>query len=314
MLSLSGSRGCAAKALAQVMKEDENSAILSADLFTLTGLERTVKEYPSRCFNVGIAEQNLVGIAAGMAKDGWNVFATTYANFITMRSYEQVRVNLGYMQLPVKLIGSSGGLGMGVLGNTHYAIEDVSLMRAIPNMTVVSPADGWEIIKTIEAVAQLNKPVYVRLMGEMNFPSVYQEDYEFRLGHNVKLRQGEDIVIFATGSMVSQALKVANELAQKEIEAEVINVHTIKPLNKEEIFVSIRGKKLYVTIEEHTIIGGLSSAIAEAVAGEQCCPGLLLGIPDCFLNAGSYEYLLQQCGLTVDQILSRILEKLEKGK
>lgn len=312
ILSMAGSRGACAKALYEAVEEKRDCLILTADLATLSGLEHLAEKYPEQLINVGIAEQNLIGVASGLAKDGWNVFATTYANFITMRSFEQVRVNLGYMGFPVKVIGCSGGLGMGVLGNTHYAIEDIALMRTIPGMTVLSPTDGWETVKAVKALIEYKQPVYLRLSGEMNQPIVYQEDYDFKIGHIVKLREGDDIVIFATGTMVAQALKTAVLLSENGVEAEVVNVHTIKPLDADEIRREVTGKKMFVTAEEHTIRGGLGSAVLEVLADEPLCPGLLLGIPDCFLKAGSYEYLLEQCGLTESQMADRILAKYQE--
>lgn len=313
ILSMAGSRGACARALEETMEQNNDCIILTADLMVLSGLEHIAKKHPEKCLNLGIAEQNMVGVAAGLAKDNWNVFATTYANFITMRAYEQVRINLGYMQLPVKLIGSSGGLGMTVLGNTHYAIEDIALMRAIPGMTVLSPADGWETVKMIQALVKYRHPAYLRLSGEMNQPIVYTQDYEFQIGHNVKLREGGDIVIFATGTMVYQALEAAKILSDQNIQAAVVNVPTIKPLNREEIWQEVRGKKMFVTVEEHTIIGGLGSAVSEALLDKKAGKGMMFGIPDTFLKAGGYDYLLKQCGLTGEQIAERIQQSYIKG-
>lgn len=310
ILSLSGSRGACAKGLEEVFEQDEQAILMTADLGEFTGITPIHEKYPERYFNLGIAEQNMIGVAAGMAKDGWHVYATTYANFLTMRAYEQIRINMGYMKLPVKLIGSSGGLGMEVLGNTHYAIEDMALMRAIPGMTIISPADGLETVKAIQAVSNYNKPVYIRLTGEMNQPVIYKEDYGFQIGKTVVLKEGEDITIFATGSMVYQALQVSKLLEEKNIFAKVVNVHTIKPLDSDEIYKHVQGKKLIVTIEEHSIVGGLGSAILEVLATFEMPPTLLCGIPDKFLKVGSYPYLLEQCGLGVNQILQRIIDSM----
>lgn len=311
VLSIAGSKGACAKALEEVFAEDDNTILITADVLHFSSLEKLNEYYPDRVLNVGIAEQNMIGVAAGFAKDKWNVFATTYANFITMRSYEQVRLNLGYMQFPIKLIGSSAGLGMGILGNTHYAIEDMSLMRAIPGMTVISPADGLETVKAVRAISKCNQPVYLRLSGEMNQGIVYKKDYDFQIGKPVEVHKGNDIVLFATGTMVFQTLKAAEVLENKGISVSVVDVHTIKPLQKESIIPFFAGKKLYATIEEHTVIGGLGSAISETMEGERICRGVRIGIPDCFLKVGSYKYLLEQCGLLSDQIVTRILQVLE---
>lgn len=310
LLSLSGSRGACAKGLEEVLEKDERAILMTADLGELTGIAPLAEKYPNQYINLGIAEQNMVGVAAGMAKDGWHVYATTYANFLTMRAYEQVRINMGYMNLPVKLIGSSGGLGMEVLGNTHYAMEDMALMRVIPGMTVISPADGLETIKAIEAVSDYENPIYLRLSGEMNQPVIYKEDYEFRIGQPIELREGEDITIFATGTMVYQALQAAKILEEKSISAKVVNIHTIKPLDKDGIYKHVQGKKLFVTVEEHSIVGGLGSAILEALSAYETPRAVLCGTPDTFLRVGSYPYLLEQCGLMANQIAQKIISTI----
>lgn len=308
ILSLSGSRGACAKGLEEVLGQDEQAILMTADLGEFTGIAPISEKYPKQYLNLGIAEQNMIGVAAGMAKDGWHVYATTYASFLTMRAYEQIRINMGYMKLPVKLIGSSGGLGMEVLGNTHYAIEDIALMRAIPGMTIISPADGLETVKAIQAVSNYNKPVYIRLSGEMNQPVIYKEDYKFQIGKTVVLKEGGDITIFVTGSMVHQALQVSKLLEEKNVYAEVVNVHTIKPLDSNEIYEHVQGKKLIVTMEEHSIVGGLGSAILETLAAYNMPKTILCGIPDKFLKVGSYPYLLEQCGLKVNQIFQKIMD------
>lgn len=314
LLSIAGARGACAKALEEIFEKDDTSILVTADVLHFSNLEKLQERFPDRVLNVGIAEQNMIGIAAGLAKDKWNVFVTTYANFVTMRSFEQVRLNLGYMQFPVKVIGSSAGLGMGVLGNTHYGIEDMSLMRAIPGMTVLSPADGLETVKAVLAASEYDHPLYLRLTGEMNQGIVYREDYDFRIGVPVEVHKGSDVVLFATGTMVSQALKAADILKEQHIGASVVNVHTIKPLEKEVIFPFLEGKRLYAAIEEHTVIGGLGSAIMELFEGDCVCPGIRIGIPDTFLKVGSYNYLLEQCGLLSEQIAERVLTELQKER
>lgn len=203
---------------------------------------------------------------------------------------------------------------MGVLGNTHYGIEDMSLMRAIPGMTVLSPADGLETVKAVLAASEYDHPLYLRLTGEMNQGIVYREDYDFRIGVPVEVHEGSDVVLFATGTMVSQALKAADILKEQHIGASVVNVHTIKPLKKEVIFPFLEGKRLYAAIEEHTVIGGLGSAIMELFEGDRVCPGIRIGIPDTFLKVGSYNYLLEQCGLLSEQIAERVLTELQKER
>lgn len=294
-------------AMAELANTLPNLSLLTADLASLTGLERFKNAHPDMFYNVGIAEQNMVGVAAGMAKEGFVVFVTTYATFLTMRSYEQIRMNLGYMGLNVKLVGTGAGLVMGMSGNAHYAIEDIALMRALPNMLVVSPCDGLEIVKAVFAVAAHDGPAYMRLTGPMNSPIIHTGDYPFELGKAYRLREGKDITIIATGTMVHGALEAAKLLDKFGISATVINMHTIKPLDKKAVERACGESSLLVTVEEHTTVGGLGSAVAEYKATLQNAPPLLfIGIPDTFCKVGSYPFLLQKYGLTAEQIAVRV--------
>lgn len=301
-----GARATLGQALLEVAKERDDFYVMSADLAQSSGLVRFKDELPDRFINAGIAEQNLIGIAAGLAKDGTNVFATSFSPFVTMRACEQVRMNMGYMQLNIKTIGLGSGLIMAQLGNSHYGIEDGSVMRAIPGMTVVNPADGVEIVKTIEALCDYNHPAYLRLTGGPGLPVVYEEDIDFKIGKAIKVRDGKDIAIIACGTMVHYSIEAAEILAQKGIEATVIDMHTIKPLDKEAVDEQL-DKKLIVTVEEASIVGGLGSAVAEHIALKKNKPAqLMLGIKDCFPHAGSYQYLLKECRLTSEQIVEDI--------
>ncbi len=260
--------------------------------------------------NTGIAEQNMIGVAAGLAKDGTNVFATSFSPFVTMRACEQVRMNMGYMQLNIKTVGLGSGLIMAQLGNSHFGLEDGSVMRAIPGMTVVNPADGAAIIKTVEALCDFKGPVYLRLTGGPGLPIVYEEDFPFEIGKAISVREGKDISIIAAGTMVYYARKAAEFLAGKGIDAAVLDMHTIKPLDTEAVMEQL-DKKLIVTVEEASIVGGLGSAVAETLAPvAQKPPQLMLGIRDFFPHAGSYGYLLEQCRLTAEQIAEDILKAL----
>ena len=309
-LSRLGHRGSFAMALLELGANMENLMVMVADLATLTGLERFKNTYPNKFMNMGIAEQNMTGVAAGMAKEGFTVFITTYANFLSMRSYEQIRLYLGYMSFNVKVIGTGSGLAMGMSGNTHYGIEDIALMRAVPGLTVLSPADGVEIVKTIEAVSKFHGPVYVRLTGVMNNPMVYIDDYNFEIGKAITLRQGSDITIIATGSMVYQVLEAAKLLDDRSISVSVVNMHTIKPIDTLVIEKACESSNLIVTVEEHSIIGGLGSAVAEYKATlKKSPPQLFIGLPDNFGNAGEYRYLLEKYGLTAKQIAERIVNE-----
>lgn len=307
-----GARGTLGVALLDLASEKDNLVVMSADLGITSGLGRFMSAYPDRFFNLGIAEPNMVGVASGMAKEGACVFATTFSNFLAMRSYEQIRLNMGYMKHPVKLVGVASGFAMGMFGNTHYGIEDMALMRAVPNLVVLSPADDTEVVKTIYAAAEYDGPVYVRLTGGMNNPIVYTEDYPFEIGRAITLREGDDITIIATGTMVYESLRAAEYLAEKGIEAEVVDMHTIKPLDEDAVQHACSAK-LIVTIEEHSIIGGLGGAVAECLAGMVKHPPLLrLGLTDEFKHAGTFEYMIKDCGLNKESIFHNIYEYIYK--
>lgn len=301
-----GARATLGQAILEAAKERDDFYVMSADLAQSSGLVRFREEFPERFINAGIAEQNMIGLAAGMAKDGTNVFATSFSPFVTMRACEQVRMNMGYMQLNIKTIGLGSGLIMAQLGNSHFGIEDGAVMRAIPGMTVIDPADGVEIVKTVEALCDYNKPAYLRLTGGPGLPIVYEGDIDFQIGKAIQVRNGKDISIIATGTMVHYSKVAAELLAQKGIDAAVIDMHTIKPLDSACVDAQL-DKKLIVTVEEASIVGGLGSAVAEHLAAKRNKPAqLLLGIKDCFPHAGSYQYLLEQCGLTGEQIAADI--------
>lgn len=304
MLGSCGAFGIAAMELPSI---SDKVMILTSDLCTYSSLDRFREKYPERYYNVGIAEQNMIGIAAGMAKEGMIPFATTYAVFASARCTDQVRVNMGYMQLGVKLVGLTSGLSVGILGATHMSVEDIAIMRAIPNITILSPADGMETIKAVLACANSDEPVYLRLSGTMNNPVVYNEDYDFTIGKALVLREGNDIAIISTGTMVYHSLCAAEILAEKGISSRVVNMHTIKPLDVGAIKNSCN-THLIVTVEEHSIIGGLGGAVAEVLSELPDHPPLVrLGLPDMFLHAGSYAYLLERCGLTGEKIAERII-------
>ncbi|MGI2296578.1 transketolase family protein [Paenibacillus sp. GXUN7292] len=308
-----GSRGTFGMIIHQLGRSDENIRLITADLGILTGLSRFMDSFPDRFVNVGIAEQNMIGVAAGMAAEGHNVFVTTYATFVTMRSYEQVRLNLAYMNLNVTIVGSGSGLVMGLSGNSHYGIEDISLMRSIPGMVVLSPADGAEIAKCLYAAADYQGPVYIRLTGDMNNHIVYSEDYNFEIGKAHILREGTDITIFATGTMVYESLIAAGILEQHSISAAVVNMHTIKPLDTLAIDRACQTSKLIVTVEEHSVIGGLGGAVAEYKSTLLQSPQqLFIGLPDTFGKMGDYEFLLKKYGLKGKQIANTIIQTMSQ--
>ena len=307
MLGSCGSFGMAALELPDI---DETTRILTADLYYYSGLERFKQKYPERIVNVGIAEQNMIGMAAGMVKEGISCFATTYATFASTRVCDQVRVNMGYMNLPIKLVGLTAGLSTGILGATHMSIEDVAIMRSIPNITIVQPADCAETFKATLAAAEFNGPVYLRLTGTQNQPMVYKDDFDFEIGKAITLREGTDTAIAATGTMVYNSLKAAEKLSEEGIECKVINMHTIKPLDIE-LLDSLLDYNTIFTVEEHSIIGGLSGAVAEYYASKKNKPRqIAIGIDDCYPHAADYNYLINEAGLSTEDIILRIKQNL----
>ena len=284
---------------------------MTADFTKSTGLAKFKEQYPNQFLTAGIAEQNMIAVASGLASEGHNVFASSFASFVTTRCYEQVKINLGYMQHNVKLVGIASGLGVSHQGNTHFGLDDVSLMRAIPNMTIVVPSDCTEVAKATIALADFEGPAYLRLVGEGFIPIVNPEDYEFEIGKGIVKREGTDVLMIANGTMVNQSLKVADELEKEGISVAVINMHTVKPLDTQLIEEQMQGKKLIVTVEEGQINGGLGSAVAEYLSSVGNAPKMLrLGVQDIFPHAGSYQYLLEQCGLDVENIKETIIRAL----
>ena len=308
--SMMGSRRAFFLKLTELAAKSDDVVILSADVSRGSGLEKFHAEYPEKFFNIGIAEQNMIGIAAGLAKTDLNVFATTFAIFLMTRCLDQIRINLGYMKFPIKLIGRGGGICAGNAGPTHFAVEDFAVMRAIPNITIVTPADALEAVKLAEAAVNFDKPLYIRLNDSVNVPIIYKDDYNFEIGKAVALQDGADVTIFSTGTMAAPALKAAKLLAEKNISAAVVNVHTIKPLDTEMIDKFSAGKKFIVSVEEHNKIGGLGSAIAEYISEKKSSPQLLkIALPDDFCKAGEYNYLLDKYGLTAEKICDTIEQK-----
>lgn len=303
-----GARATFGQAMLEMARERNDFYAMSADLCQSSGLVRFRDEFPDRFINAGIAEQNMIGMAAGLAKDGTNIFATSFAPFITMRACEQVRMNMGYMQLNIKTVGLGSGLVMAQLGNSHFGLEDVSVMRAIPGMTVIEPADGVEIVKAVEALCEYSKPAYLRLTGGPGIPVVHEGDIDFRIGKAIEIKGGKDIALIATGTMVYYARKAAEILSEEGVDAAVIDMHTVKPLDKEIVDKQL-DKKLIVTVEEATVVGGLGSAVAEHLAPRKIKPAqIMIGIDDYFPHAGSYEYLLDQCGLTGEKIAEKVMK------
>lgn len=311
-LSRLGPRGTFGVALLAAAEENDRIVGLTADLAITAGMERFRIQMPDRFVNVGIAEQNLIGVAAGLADDGWVPFAVTFANFAAMRSCEFVRHHLGYMQQNVKVVGMGAGFAMGQFGTTHYSLEDVAVLRAIPNLTIVSPADCTEVYEAVHALSASGSPAYLRLSGAPSMPSVAQGGTEFRIGHARILRVGSDVTLVATGSMVAVALGAADLMTTEGLSVGVVNMHTIKPLDERALLDLVGRTAALVTIEEHSVLGGLGGAVAEVITSLPGGPPVLrLGVPDTFPKVGSYEYVLAQCGLADRSVAATALDWLE---
>ena len=309
-----GPRGFFGQAILSVAEKHNDLIVMSADLGSSSGLERFRISYPEKFLNTGIAEQNLIGVAAGLAKEGHNVFATSFSPFIAMRASDQVRMNMGYMNLNIKAVAIGSGIGMGFLGNSHFGIEDAAVIRSIPNVTVVAPADCAEVLQTVRAAATFKGPMYIRLTGITNCPIVYSEEYDFEIGKAITLRDGGTITIIATGSMVAEALKTADLLQELGITASVVNMHTIKPLDGNAVDQAVETSNAIFTLEEHSIIGGLGSAVAEYLAPKKNkVPQMLLGLPDAYIKTGSYDYMLKDQGLTAETISEKIMKFLQEN-
>lgn len=288
------------EALAQLGEEIKDIVVLDADLSGSTKTSVFAKKFPERFFNVGIAEQNLMGTAAGFATCGKIPFASTFAVFATGRAFEQVRNSICYPKLNVKIAATHAGLTVGEDGATHQSVEDLSLMRALPNMTVISPADAVETKKAVRAATFHQGPVYIRL-GRMAVETIFDEDYEFEIGKGKVLREGSDVAIIATGIMVAEALRAAEILEKEGINAMVVNIHTLKPID-EDIILKAADCGAIVTAEEHTVIGGLGSAVAEVLAEKKPTPMRRIGIKDRFGLSGKPNELLKLYNLTAEDI------------
>lgn len=282
---------------------------ISADMSTPAGLDRFKRTYPEDFINVGIAEQNMLGVAAGLASEGYRPVCVTQAAFISMRSYEQVRQYMGYMKYPIITIGLSSGFALTFLGNTHYGIEDMAVMRSIPGMTIFSPADAGAAVKAFEKALELNGPSYIRLTQGLMPPIVYKEDYEYNPSRMTEVAyHGKDVTVFATGSMVHQSMAAANILSVQGIACRVFDVSCIKPFDSETLLDAL-GSNLYVSVEEHNVIGGLGTSIADILSGLRTHPVLVkIGVQDTFSPVGDYDYLIGYHGLTADKIASAIKE------
>lgn len=297
--------------LVRLGAENKDVVVLDADLSKSTKTYDFFKNYPDRFFNMGIAEANMMSTAAGMATVGKIPFASTFAMFATGRAFEQIRNSIAYPRLNVKIAATHAGITVGEDGGSHQSIEDIAIMRALPGMTVFVPADAVETAAAIRAAVEIKGPVYIRL-GRSGVPVLHGEDFKFTPGEAVTLREGEDVALVATGIMVAMALEAADILAAEGIKAMVVDVHTIKPLDIFAIVEAARKCGAVVTAEEHSIIGGLGSAVAETLSEHQPVPMQRVGVKDTFGESGKPEELLGHFGLTAQNIVEAAKKVLAK--
>lgn len=279
--------------------------VLDADLSKSTKTNIFAKAYPERFFNAGIAEQNMMGIAAGLAAAGKIPFASTFAMFAAGRAYEQIRNSICYPKLNVKIAATHAGITVGEDGATHQAIEDISLMRSIPNMTVIVPADATETYQAVKFAAKYQGPVYLRL-GRMPVQDLFGSDYTFQHGKAVQLQDGKDATLIATGIMTAIAQQAAEKLKAEGYSVRVLNIHTIKPIDREAVIKAAEQTGAIVACEEHSIIGGLGSAVAEVLLEERPVPIVRLGIQDVFGESGTPDKLIDKYGLTVEDAIQAV--------
>ncbi|GAB6100085.1 transketolase family protein [Halanaerocella petrolearia] len=307
-------RNAYGEALVELGAENEDVVVLDADLSGSTRTAYFAEDYEGRFFQVGISEQNMMGMAAGLASAGKTPFASTFAVFGSARVGDQIRNSIAYPNLNVKIAVTHAGITVGPDGATHQAIEDISIVRGIPNMTVIVPADYTEAKAATKAAANYDGPVYLRF-GRVGTPVVFDEEtYEFEWGKVNTVKEGSDVTIFATGMMLAEAIEAREELANEDISAEVVNVHTIKPLDVEGVIESAKKTGAVVTAEEHNIYGGLGSAISEALSENHPVPLKRVGVEDTFGKSGAPKELMKEFELTADKIIKQVKEVIKNKK
>ncbi len=299
------------KALAELGDKYRNIIVLDADLSKSTKTDLFKAKFPERFINCGIAESNMMSVAAGIASCGNIVFASSFAMFAAGRAYEQVRNSIGYPHLNVKIGASHAGITVGEDGASHQCIEDIALMRAIPGMIVINPADAVSTRALIEEAVKYEGPVYIRL-GRLAVDVIYEEGKEFKIGKSVTLKEGRDVTIIATGLMVQEALKAFTILEESGISTRIIDMHTIKPIDEEVVIKAAKETKAIITCEEHNIYGGLGSAVAEVLGENFPAKFRRIGIKDEFGRSGDPKALMKKYGISSDDIVSNVMEILKK--
>ena len=295
----------------ELAKKYPDLIITTSDVSTSAGLDRYRNKYPDKFVDVGIAEQNLIGVSAGLSSEGFKVISTTFAPFQTLRCCEQIKVNLGYMKNKICMVGLASGLVLGNLGFTHCCIEDIGSLRSIPNVSIVVPSDPFELFKALNEAIEYKDSVYIRLTAGSNTKIINNKDYNFKIGKAVEILSGKDIAIIGCGNILGECLKAASILKEKKIQCSVVNMHTIKPIDSEKVKEIAKKNKLIITVEEHNVLGGLGTAVAEVLADEiNNCKLVRVGINDFYSSGGSYEYLKNIYGLSAEKIIQTVLSNL----
>ena len=293
------------EALLELGRENEKIVVLDADVSTATKTNIFAKEFPDRFFDMGIAEANMMGVAAGLATCGKLPYVSTFAVFAAGRSYDQIRCSIAYPKLNVKICATHSGITVGEDGATHQMLEDISMMRTMPNMTVISTSDDVETKWAVKEISKIDGPVYLRL-ARVKTGIIYNEEQEFKIGKAIQIGEGTDATVFATGVTVEQALIAKKELKEKGIDIRVVDIHTIKPIDRDIIVKCAKETKKLISIEDHSIIGGLGSAISEVLTEEYPCKLIRLGIKDTFGKSGKAEKLMDYFGITARSIMENI--------
>lgn len=290
------------EALERLGEYNKDIVVLDADLSAATKTSIFAKKFPDRFFDMGIAEANMMGVAAGMASCGKIPYVSTFAAFAAGRAYDQIRSSICYPNLNVKICATHCGITVGEDGATHQMLEDIALMRALPNMTVISPADDIETKWMVEEISKVKGPVYLRL-ARLATPVIYEENQTFEIGKAIQIGEGTDATVFATGVTVAEALKAKDELEKQGIYIRVVDVHTIKPIDREMVLKSAKETKKLISIEDHSIIGGLGTAISEVLTDEYPCKLIRIGIKDMFGKSGNAVELMKYFGITSEKII-----------
>jgi transketolase len=296
-------------ALARIGQEYSDIVVVDGDVHNSTRTELFAKKFPERFFNVGIAESNLVGVASGIAASGKRAWLSSFAAFVMCNAYDQLRMSVAFPCVDVKVVGTHAGISIGEDGPSQMGIEDVGLACSLPNFTVVVPADEVSMEKAVDALARIKTPAYLRA-GRPNVPVIYPDKCDFKLGKAIQLRDGKDLTIIANGLMVAKALEAAEELAKKKIEARVLDMHTVKPIDDAAVLAAAKETGRIVVAEEHLLHGGLGSAVAMSAAKQHPVPMRFVGVNDTFAESGPPEGLLIKYGLTAENIVKAALDAM----